>query len=295
MKTKRLFAVVAAIVAICLVIAGCGGNTTTETGLNIDKSEYSETNGLKLPISEDGEVIEVMAPSSVEGLDKKVFAQAVKELTGIEIKYSLVASSNYGQKLKMLLSSKQLPDVFASSLGRAELDYVAVYPLADSFSAELSDVSSTGAILKTNMPISTKNAALKVGENNVTVAKEANSVNTYKLAFATPLSGGSFTLAGKVNALAYATNVDVNIDFDYEFEFEKAEALYFDNFDRVLADGKSEVFVASANSSWAKYFPIIARENGKLKITNTEDLNYAALAVLTVRLRFSRQSRTSTS
>ncbi len=145
------------------------------------------------------------------------------------------------------------------------------------------------------MPISTKNAALKVGENNVTVAKEANSVNTYKLAFATPLSGGSFTLAGKVNALAYATNVDVNIDFDYEFEFEKAEALYFDNFDRVLADGKSEVFVASANSSWAKYFPIIARENGKLKITNTEDLNYAALAVLTVRLRFSRQSRTSTS
>ncbi len=98
MKTKRLFAVVAAIVAICLVIAGCGGNTTTETGLNIDKSEYSETNGLKLPISEDGEVIEVMAPSSVEGLDKKVFAQAVKELTGIEIKYSLVASSNYGQK-----------------------------------------------------------------------------------------------------------------------------------------------------------------------------------------------------
>jgi len=125
MNKKMIFAVAVCIMSAVLILTGCGGNNGKQSDLNLDKTEYSDLNGLKLPISEKGETIEVMTSGAVDKLDEKLFAQAIRELTGIELKYTIVASGNYGNKLKMLLSSKQLPDMFDSTLTRSELEMLA--------------------------------------------------------------------------------------------------------------------------------------------------------------------------
>ena len=116
--------------ALCIVLAavltvGCTGGKGKRGTLEFDKSQFSETGGLKLPITEKNEKIQIMTSSSVSDLENKMFTQALEELTGIKVSFQTVASGTYVQKLQMLMASKQLPDIFDSTLTRAELESMA--------------------------------------------------------------------------------------------------------------------------------------------------------------------------
>lgn len=124
MKLKKIVSLVLVCILAVSLLSGCG-EEKIESTLNLDPAEFSETNGVKLPITEKGEIIEIMTNGSVEGLDNKLFAQAVKELTGIELKITVVPASNYASKLQMMLSSKQLPDIFDCTLNRSDLEMLA--------------------------------------------------------------------------------------------------------------------------------------------------------------------------
>ena len=103
MMKKRFIAVVAGVMAVLMMLTGCG-NKPEETKTSVDLAQFSETNGLVLPFA-DGEEIEIMLPSSVADLENKLFAKTLEELTGVKLKFTVVASANYGQRLKMAIYS----------------------------------------------------------------------------------------------------------------------------------------------------------------------------------------------
>lgn len=171
--------------------------------------------------------------------------------------------------------------LYDKNAGYNTINYIAIYPLVDSFYSEITDVSATSAVLKTNMPIDINKTALKIGNNLVDVT-DGDAYNTYILTYEDDLAAGEHTLSGTVSALAYDADINVSNKFNVE-EAEKtftpATELYFDNFDNAKA---TEDFVASSNSSWSNqtyYKGVFERTDGKLKITKGGSKNYVYFGI----------------
>jgi len=155
-------------------------------------------------------------------------------------------------------------------------DYIAVYPLEETFKAEISEVTGKTAVLKTNMPIEPSDAALKVGDNEVNVEKIDNSYNIYKLTFTNALTDGNHILSGTANAIGYNTDINMSLDFSYEKVFEEAGKLFFDDF----TVAPEEEYFGKATGVESNY-PVLTRENGKLKAvkSGTANSNFAYFTI----------------
>lgn len=124
MKKKRMLAALTAgCLAVTALLTGCGA-PKKESSLNIDKAQFSETNGVQLPLTDKNVTIEVFDYADSD-MNTKLFTQALSELTGITVKITSVPNSAYNDKLKMMLSSKKLPDIFTGGLTNAELEMLA--------------------------------------------------------------------------------------------------------------------------------------------------------------------------
>ena len=117
---KKHICVVLAVLMAAALISGC---MQSEVELfAIDATQFTETNGLALPLTDTPVRLSVMTASSVDNLNNKLFAQAIRAVTGVELDITVVADANYGQQLQMLTASRQLPDVFTYTLRRDVLE-----------------------------------------------------------------------------------------------------------------------------------------------------------------------------
>ncbi len=117
MLRKKIAILCLAFIMMIPLLTGCmdNGGTAKFEG-EIDMSQFSETNGLELPIVDEPVKLTAIMSSSVEGIDNKLVLQVLKEITGVELEVIIVPPANYSQKLQMLVSSKQLPDIFPDAL-----------------------------------------------------------------------------------------------------------------------------------------------------------------------------------
>jgi putative aldouronate transport system substrate-binding protein len=82
----------------------------------VDASQFSETNGLKLPLVDKPTKVSLTTRSGVDGLDRKLFLKTLEAVTGLDVELTTLPAGNYTQKMKLLAASKSLPDIFESAL-----------------------------------------------------------------------------------------------------------------------------------------------------------------------------------
>jgi putative aldouronate transport system substrate-binding protein len=94
---------------------------TSEDSSNDEAGEFSETNGLALPLVDKPVTLNVFTYSNASDLNDKAFAKAVEAVTGVKLNITVVAPGSYQEKLQMQVASKQIPDIFDMSLTRQDL------------------------------------------------------------------------------------------------------------------------------------------------------------------------------
>lgn len=83
------------------------GNDTEDTS-----SEYGDTGGLTLPLVDEPVTLKWMLVSDNTDLNESLIAKEIEKRTGITLDIQAYASGTYGEKLKAVLASGQLPDLF---------------------------------------------------------------------------------------------------------------------------------------------------------------------------------------
>lgn len=110
-KLKKALLLSLCFVLVLGLFAGCG--TVEDTGELYDKefaSKLENTGGLKLPLDTKGTKINVVVGSEYS-LNDSYFAKSIRKATGIDIHIDAAPASTLGHKLKVLIASKQLPDI----------------------------------------------------------------------------------------------------------------------------------------------------------------------------------------
>lgn len=131
---------IGAVVAGLLVFqcAGCnfsGGITASSE--NSLKAEFNETNGLTLPLTDKPVKLKLLTEGENPALNNTVFTNTLREISGIDLDITIVAGSNLRQKTQILFATKQIPDLFNSSLDRKELEGYAQKGMLASFDENL--------------------------------------------------------------------------------------------------------------------------------------------------------------
>lgn len=125
---KKLIAGVVCI-SIAGVLVGCGGDDKRTININTDHSTYGDTGGLSLPIDTKGTKITVMTTSDFPERDKTVVIQELSSRTGIDVRLMEIPNQMIGEKLKVLISSKTLPDVVFTAMDPHDLNKLGVQGL----------------------------------------------------------------------------------------------------------------------------------------------------------------------
>ena len=136
-------------------------------------------------------------------------------------------------------------------------DYVAVYEYGK-FALKLENVTTTGATLKTTIPIDTA-SSLNVNGDPVKIEKVADNYNTYTITFENELDElTSYTLSGNAIYLGSANAMEVCEDFETPKRVFKAPKQYLFNDFEDVSDVPSGFSGASG---------ILSVEDGMLKVT----------------------------
>ncbi|WP_169082988.1 extracellular solute-binding protein [Paenibacillus sp. PL91] len=86
-----------------------------------DSKQYGDTGGLKLPIVDKQTTITYMLPSNAANLnDNKLVVNELLKRTGIKVEFQSYSPQTYQDKLKVVVASGKLPDIFIG-LKSAEL------------------------------------------------------------------------------------------------------------------------------------------------------------------------------
>ncbi|MBQ4110205.1 MAG: extracellular solute-binding protein [Clostridia bacterium] len=171
------------------MLAGClcaCGKKEEESALEFDKSAFSETNGIELPLTEETVKLNLLISSDVEKLEDKVFIKALEALTGLDLNLTLVPNSNYQNRLQMLVASKKLPDIGALRLSTEEI--------------------------------------IGLVENDVLVAfdEHLDMLPNYKELFIDDKEAHEIAMSGAVNGhLYFASDYDANRDLNHGFLYRK--------------------------------------------------------------------------
>lgn len=183
---------------------------------------------------------------------------------------TMSADSADGLKLGWMSASRP------NSTTPASIDYVAVYSYANTFEGALSDITTTSATLKTNMPINTATSTFTIGETTATATKVANTYNEYKLTFAEELAMGAHTLSASVMPIGATTAQTANIAFECN---EVGQSYYF--FD----DFSKQPTAYSFNTKYMFNNPTATVIDGKLNIdrgetvTDTNNSNFWGVSI----------------
>lgn len=117
--------------SMCLTLAACGGGDNTPTGTTAstaqsdassgDTKQYGDTGGLKLPIVDKPTTLTWMLPSNSSNIkEDTLIVKELEKRTGIKVQFQTYSPQTYQDKLKVIVASGKLPDIFGG-LKPAEL------------------------------------------------------------------------------------------------------------------------------------------------------------------------------
>ncbi|MGZ9586747.1 extracellular solute-binding protein [Paenibacillus marinisediminis] len=130
-KPKKLLLMVMVLVLLSSLFAACSSNKPSSEGHGSTtpapapsttpapdpKAEppavdYGDTGGIKLPIVDKPVELTWMVVSATENLQDKMIIKEIEKRTGIKIKLEAYSSATYQDKLRSVLASGKLPDIF---------------------------------------------------------------------------------------------------------------------------------------------------------------------------------------
>lgn len=130
--SKKLFCLVLIISFVAMLFVGCSGNANENSNKgdsvnsNTDKpgkesppepqdepqSPYGDTGGIKLPLVDKPTTIKWMVQSETPDLKDILIVKEIEKRTGITIELQGYSHAMYNDKLKIVMASGKLPDIF---------------------------------------------------------------------------------------------------------------------------------------------------------------------------------------
>lgn len=112
---KRKIAMLMALMMAASLFSGCGEEK--DAGVQSGTAfEVGDTGGLTLPLDDSNTKISMMVVSSKDGINDKLVFQKLREITGLDIEVMAFPNATAGEKLKVLMASKNMPDLMGSGL-----------------------------------------------------------------------------------------------------------------------------------------------------------------------------------
>lgn len=99
-----------------------GSETETETTTEAAGEDYGDTGGLALPVVDSPVDLTWVVSSPVENLTDKQIPQELSKRTGINLQIDSYPSASFGEKVKSMIGSGTVPDIFSGGLSLAELN-----------------------------------------------------------------------------------------------------------------------------------------------------------------------------
>ncbi|MCY9592144.1 ABC transporter substrate-binding protein [Paenibacillus chitinolyticus] len=116
--TRKLLSTFLSLTLFATIASACAGgkqegassaNTKPSTAAAAD---YGDTGGLKLPLVDEPVTLNWMLVSDNPDLSNKLIVKEIEKRTGIKLNIQAYSTANYKDKLKVVMASGKLPDVF---------------------------------------------------------------------------------------------------------------------------------------------------------------------------------------
>ena len=111
---KKIIAAALAAVMAASCLAGCGSSDNSTTGTN-SNVKLGDTGGLELPLDTKNTELRFLVCSSKENMNDSYVLQKLREVTGINVQLMVFPSSTIAEKRKVMVASKDIPDIMGSS------------------------------------------------------------------------------------------------------------------------------------------------------------------------------------
>lgn len=120
MSRRKRFNVVLTLSLIASAAAGCSGGGTKEQAApaaepkstGAPAADYGDTGGIKLPIVDKPTTLTWMLVSDKPNLNNSLVVKEIEKRTGIKLDIQAYSSQSYNDKLKVVVASGKLPDIF---------------------------------------------------------------------------------------------------------------------------------------------------------------------------------------
>lgn len=117
---KRKLALFLATIACTTVLVGCGGKNTSDTAEKVDTAKINTTG---YPIVDEKITLTAVGygdPGSANWGEYQIFKD-ITEQTNVEVKWDTISGDGATEKLNLILSSKELPDMIFSGISSANI------------------------------------------------------------------------------------------------------------------------------------------------------------------------------
>ncbi|MNH82923.1 Lipoprotein LipO precursor [compost metagenome] len=122
--SKKWFNMVMALSMLIVLLSACSASNSSkeqaakpassvDSTSNEKTGQYGDTGGLKLPLVDEPTTIRFMLSSNASKIgDDKLVVQELLKRTGIKVEFQTYSPQTYQDKLKVIVSSGKLPDIF---------------------------------------------------------------------------------------------------------------------------------------------------------------------------------------
>lgn len=123
---KKIMALSLAAVMTVSVFSGCGKKETITSALFNPDLKLEDTGGLELPLADGTEEITWSVDCSETDLNDSYVAKKIREATGVNLNLLAFPESVAAEKIKVLIASKDLPDIVGQGLDPSYANDLAV-------------------------------------------------------------------------------------------------------------------------------------------------------------------------
>ncbi len=126
---KNFARILAMLMAVSITFVGCGQGTPKGTSSadssapsQAPVSDYGDTGGLQLPLTDKEVTLTWVAPSDVVGLNDKAWAKEILKRTGIKLDIQAYPTASFNEKMKVILGSGTLPDIMTPGIDLSQIN-----------------------------------------------------------------------------------------------------------------------------------------------------------------------------
>jgi len=150
-NNKKLLTVLLAVMLVVSFIVGCSGGSgtkenpassslaTTAAPSATSDSKLGDTGGLKLPIVDKPMTLSIMVISENANLGDSRTMKEIEKRTGIKLNVQAFSAQTYQEKLKIVVASGKLPDIF-QGLTQSEANKMGMHGALEPINKHLNDL-----------------------------------------------------------------------------------------------------------------------------------------------------------